>query len=270
MGDNNQDASHGATDGAVNGDSTSGHCDEKDHSTFNWYYTRQEIERDSPSRADGIKLKTETWLRRSYCTYLQDLGMRLRMPQETIASAIVFCHRFYLRQSHASNDRYTIATICMFLAGKVEETPRPIKEIIITAHEIRHRRDSVAVERIKREAVFEEQKERLLAGESLVMATLGFDLIVVHPYKPLVQTLRSFGHGKDALVQVAWNFLNDGLHTSLCLQFRPRLIALGAIYLSSKFLKVNPHVGDKDWWEDFRVSLRDLEGSPPPLPLISA
>lgn len=44
-----------------------------------WYLSRKEIEEDSPSRQDGIDLKKETYLRKSYCTFLQDLGMRLKV-----------------------------------------------------------------------------------------------------------------------------------------------------------------------------------------------
>lgn len=44
-----------------------------------WYFYRKEIEENSPSRRDGIDLKKETYLRKSYCTYLQDLGMRLKV-----------------------------------------------------------------------------------------------------------------------------------------------------------------------------------------------
>ncbi|KAA8544659.1 hypothetical protein F0562_019494 [Nyssa sinensis] len=44
-----------------------------------WYFSRKEIEEHSPSRRDGIDLKKETYLRKSYCTFLQDLGMRLKV-----------------------------------------------------------------------------------------------------------------------------------------------------------------------------------------------
>uniref|UniRef100_A0A0D9XC48 Cyclin-like domain-containing protein n=1 Tax=Leersia perrieri TaxID=77586 RepID=A0A0D9XC48_9ORYZ len=114
-----------------------------------WYFSRKEIEENSLSRRDGIDLKKESYLRKSYCTFLQDLGMRLKVPQVTIATAIVFCHRFFLRQSHAKNDRRTIATVCMFLAGKVEETPRPLKDVILISYEIIHKKDPAAVQRIK-------------------------------------------------------------------------------------------------------------------------
>ncbi|KAK9268065.1 hypothetical protein L1049_010504 [Liquidambar formosana] len=234
-----------------------------------WYMSRKEIEENSPSRRDGIDLKKETYLRKSYCTFLQDLGMRLKVPQVTIATAIIFCHRFFLRQSHAKNDRrvschsnskLTIATVCMFLAGKVEETPRPLKDVILVSYEIIHKKDPAAAQRIKQKEVYEQQKELILLGERVVLATLGFDLNVHHPYKPLVEAIKKFKVAQNALAQVAWNFVNDGLRTSLCLQFKPHHIAAGAIFLAAKFLKVKlPSEGEKVWWQEFDVTPRQLE-----------
>ncbi|KAG4957980.1 hypothetical protein JHK85_044360 [Glycine max] len=290
-----------------------------------WYFYRKEIEEYSPSKHDGIDLKKETYLRKSYCTFLQDLGMRLKVPQVTIATAIIFCHRFFLRQSHAKNDRRpskraqmclfggifwnqyiapatasiqpsiwsttlncfsmavtlnsstkvapedrgrsallhhysTIATVCMFLAGKVEETPRPLKDVILISYEIIHKKDPAAIMRIKQKEVYEQHKELILLGERVVLATLGFDLNVHHPYKPLVEAIKKFKVAQNALAQVAWNFVNDGLRTSLCLQFKPHHIAAGAIFLAAKFLKVKlPSDGEKVWWQEFDVTPRQLE-----------
>ncbi|XP_057534897.1 cyclin-T1-3-like isoform X1 [Amaranthus tricolor] len=233
---------------------------EKPEDGGRWYFSRKEIEENSPSRHDGIDLKKETYLRKSYCTFLQDLGMRLKVPQVTIATAIIFCHRFYLRQSHAKNDRRTIATACMFLAGKVEETPRPLKDVIVVSYDITHKKDPAAVQKIKQKEVYEQQKELILLGERVVLATLGFDLNVQHPYKPLVEAIKKFKVAQNALAQVAWNFVNDGLRTSLCLQFKPHHIAAGAIFLAAKFLKVKlPSDGDKVWWQEFDVTPRQLE-----------
>ncbi|XP_051184354.1 cyclin-T1-4 [Lolium perenne] len=226
-----------------------------------WYFTRKEIEENSPSKKDGIDLKKESYLRKSYCTYLQDLGMRLKVPQVTIATSIVFCHRFYLRQSHAKNDRRTIATVCMFLAGKVEETPRPLKDVIMVSYELIHKKDPAAGQKIKQREVYDRQKELILLGERVVLATLGFDLNVHHPYKPLVETIKKFKITHNALPQVAWNFVNDGLRTSLCLQFKSHHIAAGALFLAGKFLKVKflPDDGEKAWYQEFDVTPRQLE-----------
>ncbi|KAF8115071.1 hypothetical protein N665_0030s0112 [Sinapis alba] len=225
-----------------------------------WYFGRKEIEENSPSRLDGIDLKKETYLRKSYCTFLQDLGMRLKVPQITIATSIIFCHRFFIRQSHARNDRRTIATVCMFLAGKVEETPRPLKDVIVVSYEIIHKKDPATAQKIKQKEVYQQQKELILSGEKIVLSTLAFDFNVYHPYKPLVEAIKKFKVAQNALAQVAWNFVNDGLWTSLCLQFKPHHIAAGAIFLAAKFLKVKlPSDGEKVWWQEFDVTPRQLE-----------
>ena len=58
--------------------------------------------------------------------------------------------------------------------------------------------------------VYEQQKELILLEERIVLATLGFDLNLHHPYKPLVEAIKKFKVAQNALAQVAWNFVNDG------------------------------------------------------------
>ena len=43
------------------------------------FMSREEIERYSPSRKDGIDALREAHLRYSYCTFLQNLGLRLEV-----------------------------------------------------------------------------------------------------------------------------------------------------------------------------------------------
>ncbi|KAK7302073.1 hypothetical protein RJT34_12952 [Clitoria ternatea] len=70
-------SNHGASDG------NSGKISkEKQEETLGrWYMSRKEIEENSPSRKDGIDLKKDTYLHKSYCTFLQDLGMRLKVEK---------------------------------------------------------------------------------------------------------------------------------------------------------------------------------------------
>lgn len=237
-----------------------GTLEEPDHSICNWYFTRQDIEENSPSRKDGIDLRKETYLRKTYCTYLQEFGMKLKVPQVTIATAIVLCHRFYHRQSHLKNDRYTIATACMLTAGKVEEGPPAFKNIVFASYEIRNKKNPAIIPRIKQKEVYEQQRDLIVLAERVLLSTLGFDMNVHHPYKPLVEAIKKFKVAQNALAQVAWNFVNDGLRTSLCLQYKPHHIAAGAIFLAAKFLKVKlPSDGEVVWWQAFEVTPPQLE-----------
>ncbi|KAL6581774.1 hypothetical protein OROMI_005788 [Orobanche minor] len=115
------------------------------------FMSRDEIERCSPSRKDGIDQLHETHLRYSYCAFLQDIGIRLDLPQTTIGTAMILCHRFFVRCSHATHDRFkkifslehihsfhqndwvplytNITTSVLFLAAKYEETPCALNDV---------------------------------------------------------------------------------------------------------------------------------------------
>ncbi|KAK3004396.1 hypothetical protein RJ639_019233 [Escallonia herrerae] len=203
--------------------------------TRKWYFSKEEIEDHSPSRSDSIDQKEESHLRKLYCSFLQELGMELKVPQVTIATAVMLCHRFYMRQSHARNDWQTIATVCMFLACKAEETPRCLCDVVVVAYRLMYKWDPSAPQRIKQKEVYDKQRELILIGERLLLATVAFDLNIEHPYKPLVAALKKLETSHKDLVKVAWNFVNDWSKVKL------------------------PTVNGKVWWMQFDVTPKRLE-----------
>lgn len=56
---------------------------------FSWYWSRKEIEQYSASRKDGIDLKKEGQLRMLYCSFLQDIGMKLRVYVLSLFSSVL-------------------------------------------------------------------------------------------------------------------------------------------------------------------------------------
>ncbi|CAH1420088.1 unnamed protein product [Lactuca virosa] len=235
------------------------HISEAPHLNRNWYFSRKEIEHHTPSRSDGIDYKHEQHLRKLYCSFLQELGIELKVPQVTIATAMMFCHRFYMRHSHEKNDWQTVATVCMFLACKAEETPRWLGELAVVAYKLIYKWDPSASRRIRE--IYDKQKDLILIGERLLLITIAFDLNIEHPYKSLVAALKRLSITDKELVKVAWNFVNDWLRTSLCLQHKPHYIAAGSLFLAAKVKKVKlPTAKGKAWWMEFDVSPKQLEG----------
>ncbi|KAF8046129.1 hypothetical protein N665_4007s0003 [Sinapis alba] len=206
-----------------------------------WYFSREEIENNSPSRGDGIDLKEETRLRKSYCFFLKDLGLRFKFHQDTITTAMVFCHRFFLRQSHAKNDARTIAIICMLISAKI------LQKKVIAAEQ--------------RQEVYEQYKELILSGEKLVLSTLNFDLNVDLPYEPLFQAMKKYILDESTQAQfpsVAFSFVQDSFWTTLCLQYKPRHIAAGAFFLAAKHIKMDVRSNRERWCQEFDIMPHQL------------
>jgi hypothetical protein len=149
------------------------------------------------------EIKQENAQRKMTCAFLQDAGMRLRLPQLTIATAVVFFHRFYVRHKFKDYDKNTIASTCLFLAAKVEETPKKLKDVIDIMCNIKYKKEYKPDSK-----EFLELREKILTQELAVLQTIAFDLTVEHPYKHLLTYVKGI-KGNRQLAQVAWNFVND-------------------------------------------------------------
>lgn len=72
-------ASGNESDTSSQSDTSSVYSNHQDDEVVPWFFSREDIDNNSPSRRDGIDLKTETRLRNSYCTFLNILGKRLKL-----------------------------------------------------------------------------------------------------------------------------------------------------------------------------------------------
>ncbi|KAG6759381.1 hypothetical protein POTOM_035857 [Populus tomentosa] len=174
------------------------------------FLSKDEIERYSPSRKDGIDALRETHLRYSYCAFLQNLGLRLELPQTTIGTAMVLCHRFFVRRSHACHDRFLIAVAALFLAAKSEETPCPLNNVVRASCEIFHKQDITFLSYLLPLDWFEQYRERVIEAEQMILTTLNFELNVQHPYGPLTSVLNKLGLSQTVLVNLALNLVSEG------------------------------------------------------------
>lgn len=222
-----------------------------------FYIARDEIEERSPSKKDGIDSSKEYELRKSYCTFLKELGIKLRMPHVVIATSTVFSHRFFLYQSHHKNDRYIISTACMFLAGKVEEARRALEEVVLVSYCLQNKHNPMAAQEFKEKEVCERQKELVLLAEHMVLVTLDFELKVRHPHSFVLLATSEIKFACEALVPLSYIILNDSLYTTLCLQFKPQHIAVSALLFAAKLLKYR--FPSKNWWKQFNVTTNQLK-----------
>ncbi|XP_068150278.1 cyclin-K [Drosophila tropicalis] len=216
-----------------------------------WYYDKKEL-RETPSILQGISFETERRYRKEGARFIMECGTKMGLGHNTMATGVVYFHRFYMFHSFKCFPRYLTACCCLFFAGKVEETPKKCRDIIKTARAILS--DNYFY------SFGEDPKEEVMTLERILLQTIKFDLQVEHPYTFLLKYAKCFKGDQQKLqkmVQMAWNFVNDSLSTVVCLQWEPEIIAVALIHLASKLSKFTvqdwegrqPH--HQRWWDMF-------------------
>jgi transcription initiation factor TFIIIB Brf1 subunit/transcription initiation factor TFIIB len=182
-------------------------------------------------------------LHRSAVSFISECGSKLRLPQSTIATAIVFLLRFFQHMSWFEYKMHDIATSCLFLAAKSDETrtgsqlasvhgPRRIRDVINISHNV----CNPDAKPLSLDQEYWSTKDKLINNEQLVLRVLQFDVDIVHPYSFLLYYAQTLSLPAK-MIQVAWSLVNDSFYSPKCLTFKPHVIAVAAIHLSAQILE---------------------------------
>uniref|UniRef100_S4RDW2 Cyclin K n=1 Tax=Petromyzon marinus TaxID=7757 RepID=S4RDW2_PETMA len=219
-----------------------------------WYWDKRDLVR-TPSMQEGMDAVTESRYRREGARFIFDVGTRLGLyplsHYDTLATGMVYFHRFYMFHSFKQFPRYVTGACCLFLAGKVEETPKKCKDIIKTARSLLN---DVHINK------YWFLLEEVMVLERILLQTIKFDLQLEHPYHFLLKYAKQLKAGDKSklqkLVQMAWTFVNDSLCTMLCLQWEPEIIGVAVMYLAGRLCKFEiqewtSRPAHRRWWEQF-------------------
>lgn len=220
------------------------------YTAIDTFYLTDEQLRDSPSRKDGIDEATETTLRVYGCDLIQESGILLRLPQAVMATAQVLFHRFYCKKSFVRFSAKRVAASCVWLAGKLEESPRKSKHIIFVFHRMECRRENLPIEFLDvLSKKYSELRHDLIRTERHLLKEMGFICHVEHPHKFISNYLATL-EAPPELTQEAWNLANDSLRTTLCVRFKSEVVACGVVYAAARRHHV-PLPEDPPWWTVF-------------------
>ncbi|KAK1267505.1 Cyclin-L1-1 [Acorus gramineus] len=228
------------------------------YTAIDTFYLTDEQLKNSPSRKDGIDEETETNLRIYGCDLIQESGILLRLPQQVMATGQVLFHRFYCKKSFARFNVKRVAASCVWLASKLEESPRKGRQVIMVFHRMECRRENLSIEHM--DAVskkYAELKMDLNRTERHLLKEMGFICHVEHPHKFISNYLATLETPPE-LRQEAWNLANDSLRTMLCVRFKSEVVACGVVYAAARRFKV-PLPENPPWWLAFDADQSEIE-----------
>ncbi|EGD95038.1 cyclin [Trichophyton tonsurans CBS 112818] len=229
-----------------------------------WLFTDSDL-RYTPSLLDGMSMETEHTKRSKGVNFITQVGILLKLPQLTLCTASVYMHRFFMRYSmvdlpqRPGRHPYPIAATALFLATKVEENCRKMKELIVACCRVALKQPNVIVDEQSKE--FWKWRDTILHNEDLLLEALCFDLQLEQPYRLLYDFICFFQVQDDKrLRNSAWAFVNDSTFTVLCVQFSARTIAASALYAAAMHCDAafaDDELG-RPWWEQIDVDVREV------------
>ncbi|GBG86238.1 hypothetical protein CBR_g41142 [Chara braunii] len=228
------------------------------YTTIDTFYLTDEQLANSPSRKNGVDQRTETMLRIYGCELIQEAGILLKLPQAVMATAQVIFQRFYCKKSFTVYNVKRTAASCVWLAAKLEESQRKIRDVLNVFNRMEQRRENLPLEPLDPlSKKYEELKLDLIRTERHILKEMGFICHVEHPHKFILYYLNSLGASSELMQQV-WNLANDSLRTTLCVRFKGEVVACGVIYAAARRARV-PLPENPQWWLVFNAKKEDID-----------
>jgi len=178
------------------------------------------------------------------CQVLQAVGHRCRLRQPAIATAIVYFRRFFAEQSILEHDPLLIGIASLWAASKVEDVAVAAKAIVREAMAILQQQPMAPAEQCYEAA-------HVIAAEPVLLRSLGFALLVAHPFDALARLLKqhltaaaavstepSSRVERDNLIHTAHALLNDCYRTDACICYPPLALALCCLHTAGELLNL--------------------------------
>lgn len=212
----------------------------------NWIFSDEYMEK-LPSFEDKISKEQELKYRVEAILYMIQLSSALKLEHMTYATSVVFFHRFYMVFSFEKYNRFLIGMTCLFLAGKSEENQVKLMDIIHHGRGIANKHFKQSFKIPEENTAYEQElRFEMMKYERLLLQTLHFELVMPNPFIILRDNISLLKKDKS-FFQIAWNFLNDSLKTTSCVQYEPKEISAAALLLAS--LYTNNDLG-ANWMEN--------------------
>ncbi|KAG8908501.1 hypothetical protein FRB99_005860 [Tulasnella sp. 403] len=215
-----------------------------------WIFQPANLQSTPSKMIDNIPTQQELRARNEGIHFLLRVGNALKLKSNVLSTAATYFHRFYMRHSIGPSgyEKTHIAGACIFLASKVEESTRKLRDVAQVCY-LKYTSDPDL-------KYADKWMSRILYHETILLEALCFDLIVPHPHEYLAEV---FGGSRDALhwywtgplvnkdmipqglYQLAWAVANDSLRLPVCLFWSPRLVACAAYLIAFVMTYVANH-----------------------------
>merc|ERR1739838_978332 len=142
--------------------------------------------------------------------------------------------------------RFEISSACVFLAGKVEEKPKKLDEVLKVCHYVLYKKKLE-----NRTQEYFKESEKLQRNETLLLQTLDFEYKIEHPH-PHIINITAFLKADRQFSHMAYFMATNSLYlTPFCILYKPVVVAAMCIYLSMKWtsMQLSDSTDRRPFWK---------------------
>ena len=219
----------------------------------NWCFDEHALN-NTPSRLDGISESQELGYRQKGAAFIRNLGNRLHFTNETINTAVIYMHRFYMFHSFKRYHRNQLVPAALFLATKLMNTvkSRLVPIVQLSFYMLTNKKLNPNSEE------FREQVRLLFSMENLILATLNFDVDIDLPHKRINEFFDTSMKKSNHISQQMKNgslFMACSVvqYSTLCLRVKPSVVAAICIHMTCGWSRcdIMDETDGKQWFEYF-------------------
>jgi len=227
------------------------------NSDSRWIFSLEKIEY-TPSRIEGVTKENELHERQEAALFINDLGIKLKVNQLCINTAIIYMHRFYMIHSLKKFHHYIVATSCLFFACKVEEQPRRLREFIDIVQSLFHKSNEPINHNSEE---YRHYGDQIMALESCLIQTLGFNVLINHAHTVIIKTCQMIKAPRDLAEAAYLTATNSLILTDFCVKFSSEKVACFCIYLACKWTSLIIPMSSEgmQWYEYVNHDIKEQE-----------
>jgi CTD kinase subunit beta len=165
-------------------------------------------------------------------------------PRKTLATAQNLYHRFHLFFPRKDFNYHDVTLAALYVSTKMHDTLKKLREILMVSYAVRFpelaaKSKSVGGEVDMDPATAENDRQRLLAVERLILETICFNFTSKMPFSYVIKIGRKLKASKK-LIKCAWRLTIDSHRTLVPIMYPPNTVALGCLYTASLLTTLEP------------------------------
>ncbi|KAJ2673982.1 RNA polymerase II C-terminal domain kinase beta subunit [Coemansia sp. RSA 1285] len=211
------------------------------------------------------------------CVFIKEIARKMGFPARTASTAQLLVYRTYIYRPTTRIGSTDLATGCLLVSSKMEETIKKLRDIIAHSYVLSSKpQSSQSDPKQVPSSVIDKMRPNVMNAEQLILEAIGYDFRTSHTHLLFVKLAKMAGLTRESAVATSgWAILLDAYFTTLPIQYPSTVISAGSDNNSSRHsnggYSTHPKTkskrpptlaleSDNEWWVDFGVSTTDIQG----------